>query len=84
MALGRDDLDVLHSDAAEFVGYEVSGFLYVGLVLLEGTDAGDTEEIFEFAQEALLIIAGKIYCGRSHGLILSLVVAEKCFVHDDC
>ena len=73
MALGGDDLDVFHADAAEFVGHEVGGFLDVGLVLFERADAGDAEKIFEFAQKTLLIIAGKIDCGRSHGLILSVL-----------
>jgi hypothetical protein len=41
--------------------------LNVGLVLFEGADAGDAEEIFEFVQEALLVTAGIIDCGRSHG-----------------
>jgi hypothetical protein len=67
MPLGGDDLDVFHADAAEFVGYEIGGFLYVGFVFVERADAGDAEKVFEFAQETLLIIAGKIYCGRGHG-----------------
>ena len=67
MSLGRDDLDVFHADAAEFAGHVVGGFLDVGLVLFEGADAGNAEKIFEFVQETLLITAGKIDCGRSHG-----------------
>ena len=66
MSLGRDDLDILHADAAQFGGHEVGGFVYVGLVLLESADAGNAKKIFQFAQETLLIIAGKIDCGRSH------------------
>ena len=72
MALGGDDLDIFHADAAQFVGHIVGGFLNVGLVLFEGADAGDAEKIFEFVQETLLITAGKIDCGRGHGLILSV------------
>jgi hypothetical protein len=41
--------------------------LDVGLVFFQRADAGDAEKVFEFAQETLLIIAGKIYCGRGHG-----------------
>jgi hypothetical protein len=41
--------------------------LNVGLVLFEGADAGDAEEIFEFVQEALLVRAGKIDGGGGHG-----------------
>src|SRR5579864_7219042 len=66
MSLGRDDLDVFHSDAAQLVGHIVGRFLDVRLVLFEGADAGNAEEIFQFAQETLLIIAGKIDCGRCH------------------
>ena len=66
MSLGGDDLDILHADAAQFVGHEVGGFLHVGLVLVERADAGNAEKIFEFVQKTLLIIAGKIDCGRSH------------------
>jgi hypothetical protein len=50
------------------MGDIVSGFLNVGLVLLESTDAGDAEKIFEFVQKPLLIAAGKIHCGRGHGV----------------
>ena len=49
MAVGRDDLDVFHADAAEFVGHEIGGLLYVGLVFFQRADARDAEEVFEFA-----------------------------------
>ena len=68
MALGGDDFDVLHADAAQFVGDEVGGFLNVGLVFVEGADAGNAEKIFEFVEKTLLIIAGKIDCWGSHEL----------------
>jgi hypothetical protein len=40
-------------------------------VLIEGADARDAKKIFQFAEEALLIIAGKIDCGRGHEVFLS-------------
>jgi hypothetical protein len=67
MALGGEDLDVFHADAAEFVGHEVRGSLDVGLVFFERADTGDAEKILEFTEETLLIIAGKINCRRRHG-----------------
>ena len=66
MALGRNDLDVFHADAAQFVRDKVGGLLDVRRVLFEGAYAGNAEKIFEFVQEALLIVAGKINCGRGH------------------
>ena len=66
MALGRDDLDVLHADAAQIVGHEVGGLVHIGLVFGEGADAGNAEKIFEFVEKALLIIAGEIDCGGGH------------------
>src|ERR1035438_5101671 len=71
MTLGRDDLHVFHTNAAQFICDEVSGFLNVGFVLVERADAGNAEKILEFGEETLLIIAGKIDGRRSHKLILS-------------
>ncbi len=48
VSLGRDDLDVLHADAAQFVCDIVGGLLDIRLVFFEGTDAGDAEKIFKF------------------------------------
>ena len=66
MAFGRDDFNIFHADAAQIVGHEVGGLLYVRLMLFEGADAGNAEQIFQFAKKTLLIIAGEIHCGRSH------------------
>ena len=71
MSLGRDDLDVFHADASQFVGDIVGSFLDVGLVLFESADTGDAKKIFEFVQETLLITAGKINCRGSHRCVLS-------------
>ena len=60
-----------HADAAQFIGDEIGGFLNVGLVFVEGADAGNAEKVFEFVEKTLLIIAGKLDCGGSHGLVLS-------------
>jgi hypothetical protein len=40
-------------------------------VLVERAHAGNAQKIFQFAEETLLIIAGKIHCGGSHELVLS-------------
>jgi hypothetical protein len=40
-------------------------------VLVKRADARDAEKIFKFIQKALLIIARKINCRRSHGCTLS-------------
>ena len=45
MSLGRNDLNIFQTDAAQFVSHEVGGFLNVGFVLFEGADAGDTKKI---------------------------------------
>ncbi len=67
MALGGDDLDVFHADAAQVGGHVIGGFLNVGLVLFESADARNAEEIFQFVQKALLITAGKIDGGEAMG-----------------
>jgi hypothetical protein len=36
-------------------------------VFFEGADTRNAEQIFEFIQKTLLVIAGKIDCGRGHG-----------------
>ncbi len=46
MALGRDNLDMLHPDASQFAGYKLGRFLYVRFVLFEGADTGNAEQIF--------------------------------------
>ena len=54
------------------LGHVVRGFLNVGLVLFKRAHAGDAEEIIEFIQKTLLIVAGEIDCGRGQaGKILS-------------
>jgi hypothetical protein len=62
MALGLDEFDVFHSDAAQFVRYELPGFANIALVLVQSADAGNAEKIFQLVQESLLIIAGKTDC----------------------
>ena len=46
MAGGVDDLDVVHADAAEFIGDEVGGLRDVAFVLFESADARNAKEIF--------------------------------------
>jgi hypothetical protein len=53
---GLDDLDVLETDALEVIGNELGGALDVALVLFEGADTGDAEEVFEFVKKALLVL----------------------------
>ena len=66
MSLGGDDLDIFHSDAAQFAGHIIRCFLNIRFMFSERTHAGNAEKIFKFVQEALLVTAGKIHCGRSH------------------
>ncbi len=67
MAGGLDDLDIIHADAAQFVGDKIGGLLDVGFVLVEGADAGNAEEIFEFLDKAGLVGTREINCRGSHG-----------------
>ena len=69
MALGGNDLDILHADAAQFVGDKFRRLLHIALVLVQRADAGDAKEVLQFIQETRLIIAGKIDCWGSHSLL---------------
>src|SRR5215470_15250291 len=66
MSFGGDDFDIFQADTAQFAGDVIGSFLDVGLVLFKSADARNTEKIFEFVQETLLITAGKVDCGRGH------------------
>jgi hypothetical protein len=71
MALCRYDLDILHADAPQFVGHKVGSFLNVAFVFVKRADAGDAKQVFQFAKETLLILAGESDCRGSHGMVLS-------------
>ncbi len=46
MPLGCDDLDVLHPNAAQFVGHIVGRPLHIRLVFRRGADAGNAQQVF--------------------------------------
>jgi hypothetical protein len=69
MSLGRDDFNVVHSDTAEFSGYKFCCLLHVTFMFIERADAGDAEKVLQLVEKTRLIIAGKIDCWGSHGLL---------------
>jgi hypothetical protein len=71
MALGRDNLDVLHADTAKLIGHKIGGLAHIALMFVESADTRNAEKIFEFVKKALLIITGEIYRRGSHGFVLS-------------
>ncbi len=75
VALSWDHLDVFHSNAPQFARHIVRRSQHVGFVLGKRADAGNAQEILQFIQEALLIVARVINCGGSHGGS-SLVIAS--------
>ena len=46
MTFGRDDLDILHADAAQLAGDIIGSALDIGFVLGRGADAGNAQQIF--------------------------------------
>src|SRR5215468_2808241 len=66
MPLGRNDLHVLHPNPAQFAGHKLGGLLHIRLVFLKRADTGNAKKIFQFTDEPLLILTGKIHCWRSH------------------
>ena len=66
MSLGRDDLDVLHADAPQLAGHVIRRPLDIGFVLRQGADAGNAQQVFQFIQKTLLVLAGKSYGWRCH------------------
>src|SRR6266568_431655 len=67
MSLGRDDLDVLHADAPQLASHVIRRPLDIGFVLRQGADAGNAQQVFQFIQKTLLVLAGKSDGGRSQG-----------------
>jgi hypothetical protein len=55
MAGGGDDFHVLHAHLPEIGGDELGGAADIILVLGQSAYTGNAEQVFEFAQEALLI-----------------------------
>ena len=53
-----DHLDVFHPNIAQVRGHEFGGTENVCLVLGQRTDAGDTQQFFQFTQKPLLVFAG--------------------------
>src|SRR5271166_3403391 len=69
MSLGRNDLDVVHPDAAQLGGHKFCRFLDVAFMFIERADAGNAEQGLKLVKKTRLIIAGKIYCWGSHSLL---------------
>src|SRR6266542_4531667 len=66
MAGGRDAFAVLEADAPQLRGHEGGGALDVRLVLRQRADAGNTQQLLELFQKALLVLLGECDCGGSH------------------
>ena len=60
---GGDDLDVLEADALELVGADLGRFFRVLVVLFQGADAGDSQQVLQLFQEPLLVITRVAECG---------------------
>ncbi len=58
MSLGLDDLDVLEADALQIGGNNFGGLANIVFVLFRGADAGNTQQVFQLVEKALLIVAG--------------------------
>jgi hypothetical protein len=56
MALGFDDFDVFEAGVAEFGGYLLGGAVGIFIVLGEGGDAGDAQQLLQFFEEARLVL----------------------------
>src|ERR1700680_5026324 len=72
MAFGGNDLDVLHSNPAQFGCNEVGSPLHIRFVLGQGANAWNAKKVLEFSQKSLLIFTSVIDRGRRHGLPFSL------------
>ena len=66
MSLGRDDLDILHANAAQLFGHKFCRLLHVALMFLERADTGDAKKTLQLVKKTRLIIASKINCWGSH------------------
>ena len=60
MAFGRDDFDVLHSNAPQFAGDVIRCTLDIGFVLGRGADAGNAQKVFQFTGD---VVRGASYIG---------------------
>ena len=56
MARRLDDFDILDSDPRELVGDKLGSAADIISVLGQSADAGDTKQVFEFAQEPLPVL----------------------------
>src|SRR5208282_2049397 len=69
--LGRDDLDIVHPNAAQLSRHKFRRLQHVAFVFIERADAGDAEKVLQLIDKTRLIIAGKIHCRGSHVRCLS-------------
>ncbi|MGD0930583.1 MAG: hypothetical protein ABR902_08035 [Candidatus Korobacteraceae bacterium] len=58
MAFGLDDFDVLETDALQISGNNFGGLAHVVFMLFRGADARNAQQIFQFLEKALLVLAG--------------------------
>lgn len=80
VAAGGNDLDVFQSNALHVGGNEFGGALNVGFVFCESADAGDAKKIFEFVDEAGLILTGISYgIGRHKNLVRRRMLCDRCW-----
>src|SRR5262249_38268614 len=56
MSLGGDDLHVFHTSGAQAASDELSSATNVIFVLGRGAHAGNAEQVFQLAQESLLVL----------------------------
>src|SRR5579862_5761047 len=76
MPLGGNDLDSLEANALQLGGNFFRSFADVVFAIGVGRDAGNAQQVLEFGQKALLIIAGVGNCrrngrGRHEGALLT-------------
>src|SRR6266568_145879 len=69
MALGLDDADILDADAIELRGKCPRRAAAVIFVLGQCGDGWNAEKVFQFAEKSGVILVGKIYGRRRHGLV---------------
>src|ERR1019366_6576481 len=69
MPLGRDNLDIVHSDTAQLSRHKFRRLQHVAFMFIERADAGDAEKGLQLVEKTRLIIACKIHCRGSHSLL---------------
>ena len=60
MTAGRNDLDILEADALQVGSDHLGGLADIAFVLFGGADAGNAQQVFQFLEKALLVLASVI------------------------